>query len=168
MENFLSQFWPNISGTIMGGVFLALLFFIVKEYLCPPPALSGAWECEQIVDETDYPPFKGMKVWHRIVLIQDGTDLIGTGERDREDSSTGIRPYRGSDRTPVKVTGKIEKNYLSPDVIRIHWEADSKTRKSSSIFELKVSGNKLSGGLVGRIYTTAGPCSGRSIWTRLS
>lgn len=167
MDAFLNQFWPNIAGTLVGGIFLTLLFFIVKEYLCPLPQISGAWECEQLVEKTPHPPYMGMKVWYRVLLIQDGANLVGTGERDREDSSTGVRSYGGSDRTPIQVKGKIEKNYLSPDVIRIHWEADGEARKSSTFFNLKVSGNKFNGGLIGRVYTTAGPCQGRSIWTRL-
>ena len=163
---FYIQFWPSLAATVFGGILLTLIFFVGKERLFSLPSVSGEWECTQITSDSAYMPFKGMKVWYQIVLLQDKEKITGTGEKDRDSGSTGDHYYTGAHRISIEITGRIEKSFTRPDVIRIHWSEDGTTRKSTTFHELLLSGSKTKGGFFGKFSSTAGACVGTAIWVR--
>lgn len=166
---FLSQFWPALFSTVVGGVLLTLVFFFLREYVFSMPTVAGVWQCEFIVSETAYNPYKGMKLTHEIVLLQSGDQITGSGEKDREQSALNTHlTYRGKGRTQVKVFGVIEKRVLGSHRVRICWEDEGRIRKSAAFFDLKVSGCKRRGDMVGTGYASAGKCSGYVTWRRVS
>lgn len=167
MEEFLSQFWPNFTGTIAGGVVLSILFFLSREWLFVLPQITGVWECELITRRTAYRPFDGMQLWYRVTLIQNGDQVSGFGERDRENSSTGARRYEGVDRRHVTISGNLEKRIFRSDRIHLLWCEDGEKRKFSNVFRLGVSGSKTRGKLWGSYASTAAESIGCSSWTRL-
>lgn len=168
VDPFYSQFWPNFAGTVFGGIFLTVIFFISKEQLFSLPSLTGTWECEQITSETSHPPFMGMTVWYHVVLLQDKDKITGTGEKDREAASNGNRSYSGQHRIPLEVTGCIEKRLTGPDIVRLHWSEAGTRRTSTTLHELRLSGSKSKGGLFGRFSSTVGASKGTACWTRQS
>ena len=163
---FWANFWANFFGTVLGGVFLATILFFLSERFFSLPTISGSWECQETTQECAHPPYAGMIVWYKITLIQNGLQISGSGEKDREVAANGSRNYKGSDRISIQISGSIEKFYTKPDLIRIHWIENGENRQSSTIHQLKISGNKLQGDLVGNFHKTAGPTIGRSNWKR--
>ena len=164
-EVFFNQFWPNFAGTVLGGALLSCVFFALREWIFSLPQLSGVWECELIVQETAYNPYRGMKLWYRLSIVQNGNQIAGVGEKDREDSVSGNRNYSGSARIPVSVSGKIEKNITKPDRIHIVWTEKGSSRQSSTIFDLRTSG---AAALWGRYFSTIAESRGVSSWKRLN
>jgi len=166
---FTNEFWPNFASNIVGGLLLAYLFFVFREYVWPEPIFAGVWECEYIVADSVLNKYKGMHVFYHVTLIQAGKDLRGSGERDREISAlNGAMTYRKSDRVIVKVEGVIERRILRKTIIRIYWVQKGHERETSAFFELKVSGRKNKDGYIGTFYTTAANCSGLSQWKRIA
>lgn len=167
IEIFFQNYWPNLAGTVTGGILLSGIFFLLKEWLFGIPQLVGIWECQSTCEKTAYKPYQGMKLWYRVTLVQSGTDITGYGEKDREDSSTGARRYEGTNRIPVDITGRIEKNIFRPDRISLIWVENSKSRRSSTVFNLSISGSKNSGGMWGKYSSTISESQGHSSWKRV-
>lgn len=169
---FLSQFWPGFLGglgsTVLGGVLLTIIFFIFKEKLFSLPTVAGVWECETIVQNTEYNPYRGMKVWYRITLLQSGTTISGMGEKDRESAAAGTRRYEGKHRRTTNISGAITKRFFGSDEIVIFWREDGEQREVASFFRLRVSGCKRKGDLSGSFYTTAAKSSGAASWKRIA
>ena len=168
MDNFYSQFWPGLAANLAGGIALTFLFFLLKEHLFALPTVCGVWECKEIINETDYRPYKGMVVYYRIVLLQDNDKIFGTGEKDHEEVSTGSRFYEGKNRIPLDVSGKIEKRITGSDLIHLHWKEHGERRISTTLHELRVSGSKSSGNMFGKFSTTAANSHGVAGWKRVS
>ncbi len=166
---FLTQFWPAVWATVVGGIFLTLLFFFLREFLFSMPTIAGIWECEFVIKESDYNPYKGMTVMHEVVLLQSGGQITGSGEKDREHSSlNGEMLYTGKGRTQTKIYGVIEKRFFTSDRIRIYWDDDGRVRKSAAFFELRISGCKHRGNMSGTCYSAAGKCRGLAQWQRIT
>ena len=167
MESFFLQFWPGLAATVVGGIALSILFFVLREHIFTMPNLVGVWECKHVVASTEYHPYAGMILWYRIVLWQDNEKIYGTGEKDREDSSTGVRTYTGKGRIFIEITGKIEKRITSSDRINLHWKEDGERRQSTTLDQLRVSGSKNTGALFGHFTSTAANSKGTASWTRV-
>lgn len=131
------SFLSDIIATVLGGVVLALLFFLAKEKLFPLPALAGPWVFELETIETSYNPYKGMVLRYVAFLWCEGNKVEGTVEKIYEKSSTGEREYIGANRTRGTVSGHIEKNYLGTDRVYLHVVEDGHVRESTNFHELK-------------------------------
>lgn len=166
--DFLSQFWPGLWSTIIGGILLTLIFFLLKEKLFSLPTVAGVWECEITVQQTERNPYRSMKVWYRITLLQSGSAISGMGEKDREVAIGGARSYEGQHRRTTDVSGAITKRFFGSDEVVIFWREDGEKRESASFFRLRVSGCKRSGDLWGTFYTTAAKSSGAAAWKRIA
>ena len=164
MIEFLNQYWPNLAGTVTGGIILSALFFLLKERLFSLPQVTGVWEVQLITEKTEYNPFNGLKLWYQVTLIQNVTTFSGIGELDRECSREGTRFYIKNGRRPVEIQGTIEKRLTKPDLIHILWSEMGSERRFSNAFTLNVSGSKTSGGLWGRYTSTAAKSTGHSSW----
>lgn len=168
-DTFNVQFWPAVWATITGGFFITLVFFSLREFLFSMPRVSGVWMSEFTVENSSHGPFKGMTVIHRVVLLQKGAEISGSGEKDSERSSkNGEMSYEGKGRTQVKIYGFIEKKIFGPDRIHICWDDDGRIRRSAAFFDLKISGCKNKGDLFGGCYTSAGECYGHARWQRIT
>ena len=166
---FALQFWPSFVSTVMGGIAISAIFFWLKEHLFSLPSLTGVWDCHLVVCESAYNPYKGMELWHRVILLQEGTKLTGRGEKYKDSTANQpVRTYDGKHRFESQITGGIEKSVTKSDVIRIHWREIGELRASSTLCELLVSGSKITGDLSGKFYSTAGECKGHATWTRIT
>lgn len=168
MDQFLLQYWPNLAGTVSGGIALSLLFFWLKEWLFSLPRVGGIWEAELITGSSSYRPYGGMNLWYKITLVQNGAAITGVGELDREHSANGSLEYKNSGRRLVEITGTIEKRISRPDIIHIMWSEQGTSRKFSNVFELNITGSKTGGGLWGSYASTAANSKGHSRWQRIS
>lgn len=130
------SFVSDTASTILGGVLLAILFFVAKEKVFALPEIAGRWYFETRTKETAYKPFTGMILRYVAVLWQEGTVIRGSVEKIYERSSTGEREYVGKNRTRGVLEGCIQKFYLSHDRIRIHLVEDGFGRESTVFFDL--------------------------------
>jgi hypothetical protein len=168
LDAFLTQFWPNFIGTVVGGFALSFIFFLLKEWVFPVPNLTGTWECELTTGKTALRAHEGMKLWYRVTILQRETQVTGIGELHREVSTTGDRIYKGSGRRVVEVSGCVTKRIFRPDLIQITWSEQGRDRIFSNVFFLHFSGPSTSGNLWGRYESTASESSGHSLWRRVS
>lgn len=133
--NFES-FWSDVAATIIGGVALAILFFLAKEKFLPLPKLSGCWYFEQATTNTAYKPYTGMVLRYVVMLCQEGNRVEGTAEKIYENSSTGKREFVGANRTRAIVSGYVEKKYLGKDKVYLHVVEDGHGRESTHFYDL--------------------------------
>ena len=79
METFWEGAWSSSLGTLMGGLLLSVVFFVLKEYIFQRPQITGIWECRLITQRTRYLPYTGMSLWYRVTLVQNGHEIVGFG-----------------------------------------------------------------------------------------
>lgn len=134
-----ASFWADLLATVVGGVILAVLFFLAKERLFPLPKLTGRWYLEQTTQTTAYTPYAGMILRYVMMLWRDGNRVEGTAEKIYEKSSTGERTFSGENRTRATVTGYVEKKYFGKDRIYLHVVEDGHGRESTTFYEITAS-----------------------------
>src|SRR5271169_852459 len=93
--NIMTDLLIQIASTVIGGIILALIFFLVKDRLFGLPGLSGLWTFQVTTETTSYNPFKNMSLTYLVLLIQEGNHLSGTGEKIKEVMATGTREFVG-------------------------------------------------------------------------
>lgn len=161
-ESFLS----DILATVIGGGILTLIFFVLREKVFKSLDLNGSWVYDQITTNSDFNPYNGMTVRFLALLAYDGITIYGSAEKIYDKTSDGTeREYTGKNRTLVKITGHIEKRYLSKDKFFIHITEFGQNRTSTSFHMLKKTDqNKLSG----RFSSTIANQQGLVTWQRTS
>jgi len=130
------SFWADVAATLVGGAFLALLFFWFREKIVPLPKVTGRWYFEIHTDQTAYNPYRNMVLRYVAMLWREGHRVEGTVEKIYENSSTGEREFVGQNRTRGKVEGYIEKNYFGKDRLCLHVVEDGHGRESTNFYEL--------------------------------
>lgn len=154
---FALNFLYSFLATVLGGAFLAFLFFWVKEKVFPVPRVVGRWFFEVHTIDSTYNPYKGMKLRYIAMLWREGNRIEGTIEKIHEKSSTGERDYDGRNRTRGEVKGFIEKNYFSKDRVVLHIVEDGHGRESTSLYELVVySDDKMEGTFSSMVASSSG------------
>jgi hypothetical protein len=109
----------NAIGTIFGGIFLTIFYFVLAEKLLRLPGLSGSWILETVILQTEYNPFKRMVLRYKILLLQDGARLHGTAEKVFEKSDKE-RVFIGANRTTASIEGTVRKSYLGRSSVYLH------------------------------------------------
>ena len=77
----IREFLFDICSTVVGGIILSVLFFIFSDYVFTIPNLKGEWVFVNKTEKTNYQKFKGMEVHYKVILIQEGEKIVGTGEK---------------------------------------------------------------------------------------
>lgn len=155
----------GIVSTVVGGLFLALFFFLVKEKLCPLPDIVGRWHFEVRTENTSYGPYQDMILSYVAMLWREGHLVHGTVEKVHEKSSRGELEYVGENRTRGAVSGYIDKNYLGKDRVFLHIIEAGERRDSTCIHELTFGPR---GRMVGIFASTVAEQNGAVLWTRES
>ncbi|WP_339775774.1 hypothetical protein [uncultured Thalassospira sp.] len=148
--------------TIIGGIFSAVVFFLVREKFFAYKDISGKWKYYIITEKTEYKPYQGMKLTYAAVLWREGDKIYGSVEKVYEKSSTGERSYVGKNRTTGVVTGSYEKKYFGRDRINIHVREKGQERESTVYFSLYFCGGKMQG----RFDSFVADQFGRATWER--
>jgi len=136
----IEQFWVNLLcaflATILGGGFLTLLFFWLREIVFPLPDITGRWYLEMHTVNSAYNPYKDMDLRYIAMLWREGNRIEGTVEKIFEKTSQREKSYEGKNRTRGSVAGFIEKNYFTKDRIILHVIEDGHGRESTHFYEL--------------------------------
>ena len=137
MPRSLPAIGREIFGAAITTVTLSIGFMVFNDYIAPPPDLAGRWKFTVVYEDTAYEPFRGLKVTYQALLIQEGLELVGTGEKLSDLEPQGSRvEYTNDKRTNIEVTGNITRNYFSPDTLVIHYNEEGRRRESSTLHQL--------------------------------
>lgn len=160
---FFLNFLYSVIATFIGGVALAIFFFLAKEKIFPLPQVSGCWYFETETKVTKYIPYRGMVLRYVAVLWQEGPYIKGTLEKIYEKSSVGERNYTGENRTRGVVSGYLEKNYLSADKVVLHVVENGHGREYTNFYSLFIESDH---GMTGEFSSTVAGQSGNANWQR--
>lgn len=154
----------EIIKAVMSGVILAFMFFIWNDFFYRTDNLAGAWQFSATIDSTTYRPFEGMRLYWRVILVQEGDVLTGTGEKISEFTAAGGEfEYEPKDRTRIDIVGTIRYKFFSPNEVQLHYKEHGAVRESSTFLELQIiSENQL----LGSFHSTAANSRGKAEWTR--
>ncbi|CDG54363.1 MULTISPECIES: hypothetical protein [Halomonadaceae] len=159
----MNSFVMSTLSTVVGGIALALLFFIIKEKLFPLIEISDHWELTTTTQKTKRNPFKNMKIKYDLILWREDKVIRGTAEKFFEISQTGHKTYYGKNRKRGRIEGYIEKNYFSKDRIIINMTLADFGRESDYLFMLTVKNKNLA---QGRFYSMVAEQHGHVELTR--
>lgn len=158
------EFYIQLLSNIGSGILIALVFFLLSDYIFKIPKLSGFWIVNVTTLKTSYNPYKNLILTYKIFIWLEGKNIYGSGEKIKEDANGTIREYVGKDRSQIKVSGSVLKKYLTQDKIVLHIEESNIERKSSTIYLLKKKKKKWSG----KFYSTIADSEGNVELTRQS
>lgn len=158
IKEFIDYLGMETAAAICTTIVLAVGFMIFNDYISPPPNLGGRWMFTTQVKDTSYNPYKDMQVTYQALLIQDGLQLRGTGEKLSAMRPTfDLEQYVGIARTNITVEGSIKRNYFSRDELVIHYEEDGGKRTSSTLHQLEhFNPNVMCGCFLSTIADTTG------------
>lgn len=150
---FLENLLINTIGTILGGIFLSIIYFIFSEKLFPKKNLTGEWEAILKYTNTSYIPYKGIKVYYKIHILHRGNEIVGTGEKFKEESNNNV-PYEFEfeKRVTLSLEGYFERKILTNSKIYINITEDGRKRETRSTFFLEL---KNEDHLLGKFISTA-------------
>jgi hypothetical protein len=168
-----NQIINNMLGELFAGVLLAVIIYLLSDYIFKYPDLCGKWNFRIKIHETAYLPYDNSELLFMVLMQNTGSMIFGTGEKiwDKifvnEDKAKETE-YIGKDRIRIKISGSIERRVLSKNRVIIHYEEEGKLRFSSTIHLLKLDLNKrkMSGVFYSTIANTAGICEWEKIATK--
>lgn len=163
MEIFYNSFIPSFVATVLGGVVLTLLLFLVKEKLLPIVDISGRWYFTTTTVNTAYNPYRDMQLEYVAVIYREGNKIFGTTEKIYEISSTGEREYIEEDRKRSTLEGSIERYYLKKSKIVLHSLEREFSRESTSFHELLIQNEEK---MEGYFTSMIADQSGEVTWQR--
>ncbi|WP_439531528.1 hypothetical protein [Marinobacter adhaerens] len=152
--------YTSTLATVLGGLFLALVIFLIKEKVCPIPNINGRWYFQKKTLKTAFNPYRNMILRYEVMLWREGPSVYGTAEKIYENAATGEREYIGKNRTRADVQGFIQKNYLSKDKVFLHIRENGHGRESTNFHELTFqSKTKMSGQFSSMVAKQSGDVS---------
>lgn len=157
------MFWQNVFINIVSAISIAIIFFIIKEWIpwFRMPSISGMWKAKLLITNSSYNPHVEMMLGYNAYIYSIGTKIFGTAEKITEKTKDNpIKEYIGKNRTRMELEGSIQKNYLSWTKVIIHAVERGEKRDSSVIFRLKLKNKKM----LGYFSSSAGDSSGEVLW----
>ena len=154
----------TVSGIIATSI-VAVMALLAADNFYSNPSLDGFWQFETTIEDTSYSAYKGMKVAYQVVLIQKDLELSGGGDKYSEQTATMLeRSYpSGKARTPIEISGYIEKRLFSANIIHLNIHEFGSKRESTTFHKLTVDDK---GELAGTFFSTIANSKGKVIWTR--
>lgn len=170
LENFSMSILQNLHhfgsissnyGSLTAAFIAAIILFIFKEYIKPPPKFSGVFYVKSTTIKSQRNPFKGMMLYHTFIVFSDGETIEGTSEKTAEKTTQqGDWVYPGKQRIRGVVTGKIQRRYLRPHIIHLHISEKGSHRESSHYIHLQY---KQKGIFEGKFFSSAADSEGSII-----
>ena len=148
---------------IISGLALVFMFFIFSDFIHKTPNLSGRWYFVNETESTSYEKFKGLKVYYTVLLMQEGNNIYGTGEKIEDKLNGKTSSYSGSKRIQIKISGHLKNNFLTKDTLNIHYTEEGSLRSSSTLHNLIRFDDKY---MSGKFYSTIADSEGKVGWNR--
>lgn len=161
----LSHFTGQIVGALLTTGALSLTYMIFNDFIAPPPDLSGSWKFTVTYEDTALPAYEGLQVTYQVLLIQEGLDLAGSGEKlsDRGPNGHAV-DFSGESRSGIQVSGTIKRNFFSNDQLTLHYNEMGRLRDSSTVHRVAQCG--AGGMLCGCFRSTIADTTGSVWWQR--
>jgi len=156
-------------GSLVAGLVVAFILFFIRELFIRASDYSGVFYTMSTVEESTYRPYKGMKLFHTLVLYSDGYVVSGTSEKTGDINAERSYEYPGATKIRGEVSGRIERNYLWSTVMNLHIVEQGADRPSTSFMSIKVSRvNFKSSKDSGKFFSTAAQSKGKLMCGRES
>ncbi|HIC7892183.1 TPA: hypothetical protein ACW7MN_003390 [Citrobacter freundii] len=152
-----------LSGTV-ATLIAAVLIFIFKEYIKPPPNFSGVFEIECETLKSAFNPYLNLKTFYTLTLICDNNNIEGFIEKTKDiENNNNIRPYTGKHRSTGEVRGVIKRNYLRKNHASLNIKMEGELRSYTILLYFKkVNADAMHG----KFWSTAADSSGDVKWQR--
>jgi len=147
--------WGACLGALVSIVTLVCGAFEILPRLDPdsPPDINGSWVIETKTTDTSYSRFKNLDLTYTVQLVQDGSNITGSGEKTTENG----REVEGKAHTPIEIKGTIKGNSIDAS-----FTEDGTERESHGEFHWKLKDGSGSG----TFLSTAANSKGTSSLTR--
>ena len=153
-----NELWVNILGTIIGGLLLTFILFVLNEYVFKKANLSGEWTAIIKINKTSYQPYKDLEIEYKIHLIQKRYELSGSGEKIKDICSNGAETiFERKKRVVIDIDGYFERKYLAKSKIYLNISEKGRQRESRATYFLTFNGKKK---LQGTFISTAADSCG--------
>lgn len=123
-------------------------------YNRPGVDLNGRWDVSFTISDSDYRPFRGMRLDYAIVFQQNGPSVTGIGEKQRENGAL----LSGRARSPIQFQGMARWG-------DIHLQFEEQGQRRSTVGQCRLRYNASTGRLAGRFYHSAGNSRGHVLAT---
>ena len=165
-EIFNNILLQNVFSTLIGGILLTVLLFILKEKVFSPVPITGLWTFEVKVINSTRINFRGMTLIYLAMVRREGQSVLGRGEKVGEKLGAGkYVEYPMKTRKPFEIRGSIIKSYLTNnDEITLDLMEEGPLR--NSITQQKLVYDSKNQVLIGRFISSAANSSGIVKWTK--
>lgn len=164
MNSFYRNVLVETLAAIIAGLSLSILFFIFSDFIHTPPNISGQWYFVNETQDTTYEKFKGLKVYYKVMLVQQGNLISGHGEKIKDELDGEVTEYSGANKIPIKITGYLKQNFISKDKLNLYYSEEGVNRISSTFHNLiRFNDTKM----VGSFDSTIANSSGKTNYSRL-
>lgn len=155
----------NVLGTIIGGLVLTFLLFVLNEFIFKKTNLSGDWTATINILSTAYKPYENLKIEYQIHLLQKGYEISGSGEKIKDIHQDGTETvFEREKRVVVNVVGYYERKYLGKSKLFLNITEEGRKRESRASHVLTIRRN---GQLKGTFSWTAADAKGEIIMQKV-
>jgi len=148
----------DIITTVISGIVLTLILFLFKEYLLPKKNITGEWKTKLKIKESSFNPFINLGIEFKIHLLQNGNEIIGSGEKIKDINQDGSETvFERKKRVKIEISGYYEKKYLRRSKVYFNVIENGTERESRSTYVITVRNKKH---LKGTFTSTAGDSVG--------
>ena len=135
----LASVGNQVVGAVLTTVALSLGFMVFNDYVAPAPDLAGRWKFTIVYEDTVLARYRGLEVTYQALLMQEGLDLSGTGEKLSDRGPAPMEPvdYTDDRRTNIELAGHVARSYFSPDGVVIHYREAGRRRDSSTLHRIR-------------------------------
>lgn len=148
-------------GSLIAAIIVAFVLFSIRELFNKAHDYSGVYYTKSTVKSTSYNPYRGMQLFHTLVLYSDGYVVYGTSEKTGDVDKARSYEYQGAGKVRGEVSGRVERNYLRSSVMHIHIVEKGSERDSTSYMTIKVRRFRFQNPLnSGFFYSTAARSEG--------
>lgn len=149
----------NILATIIGGLVLTLILFVLNEYIFTKNNLTGEWRTVIKIEKASYKPFENLTVEYKIHILQKGYELSGSGEKIKDIKTDGKETvFLREKRVLITVDGYFERKYFDKSRIYLNINEEGRKRKTRATYFLTLNDNN---SLQGSFISTAADASGQ-------
>lgn len=149
----------SVLGTIIGGVLLTLILFLINEYGFTKPNLTGEWKAITVIDNSAYNPYLKLEIEFKIHLIQKGYDLSGSGEKIQEFKPDKTKiVFEREKRVIIEIDGYFERQYFGRSKVYLSINEVGRKRETRTTYVLTVMDVNT---LTGLFTSTAADSSGK-------
>ena len=155
----LNDLLINVVGTILGGILLTVILFLLNEYVFKKKNLSGEWIAVIKIQETKYNPFKNLSVEYKIHLLQKGYEILGSGEKIKDIKPDGSQTiFKREKRVIIEIDGYFERKYFGSSIIYLNLNEEGRQRKTRATYTLTLQDKK---NMIGTFASTAADAKGK-------